>query len=189
LLSALLTALFASLRSRAALQRSVKWPKLTASDRFLCAWLPTTWQDWRSSLILVQLDAVIGWHRKGFRLFRNWRCRYGRRVRFSVATETHQLIRRMRRENPLWGALHFYGELLKLGIHIGETSVRKYYPTSFSFSATIAVDTLLEYRMCDWIDNTIALRMSPNGGIYGYLNLPCRVEVNARLRYEEARVG
>ena len=32
----------------------------------------------------------------------------------------------MSRENPLWGAPHIYGELLKLGITIGETSVAKY---------------------------------------------------------------
>jgi hypothetical protein len=204
LLFALLTALFASLRSRAALQletlallhhlgvhlqRSVKWLKLTASDRFPWAWLSSTWQDWRWSLILVQPEAVIGWHRKGFQLYRNWRRRHGRRGRFSVATETRQPIRRMRREDPLWGALRFHGELLKLGIDIGETSVRKYYPISFSFSATIADDTLLEYRMC-WIDNTIALQMSHSGGqIYGYLNLPCRLDVNACLGYEEVRVG
>jgi len=44
--------------------------------------------------------------------------------------------------------------------------------------------------MCDWIDNVIALQMSHSGGqIYGLLHLPCRGEVNARLRYEEARVG
>jgi putative transposase len=30
------------------------------------------------------------------------------------------------RENPLWGAPHIHGELLKLGIHVGETSVSKY---------------------------------------------------------------
>jgi len=30
------------------------------------------------------------------------------------------------RENPLWGAPHIHGELLKLGIDIGETSVSKY---------------------------------------------------------------
>jgi putative transposase len=30
------------------------------------------------------------------------------------------------RENPLWGAPRIHGELLKLGIHIGETSVSKY---------------------------------------------------------------
>ena len=36
------------------------------------------------------------------------------------------LIRRMSRENPLWGAPRIHGELLKLGIDIGETSVGKY---------------------------------------------------------------
>jgi len=30
------------------------------------------------------------------------------------------------RENSLWGAPHIHGELLKLGINIGETSVGKY---------------------------------------------------------------
>ena len=30
------------------------------------------------------------------------------------------------RENPLWGAPHIHGELLKLGINIGETSISKY---------------------------------------------------------------
>jgi hypothetical protein len=29
-------------------------------------------------------------------------------------------------ENPLWGARHIHGELLKLGINVGETSVGKY---------------------------------------------------------------
>jgi hypothetical protein len=32
----------------------------------------------------------------------------------------------MSRENPLWGAPKIHGELLKLGINIGETSVSKY---------------------------------------------------------------
>ena len=32
----------------------------------------------------------------------------------------------MCRENPLWGAPRIHGELLKLGIDIGETSVGKY---------------------------------------------------------------
>ena len=44
----------------------------------------------------------------------------------AVAAETRQLIRRMSRENPLWGAPRIHGELLKLGIDIGETSVGKY---------------------------------------------------------------
>ena len=40
--------------------------------------------------------------------------------------QVRDLIRRMWRENPLWGAPRIHGELLKLGIDIGETSVSKY---------------------------------------------------------------
>ena len=32
----------------------------------------------------------------------------------------------MSRENPLWGAPHIHGELLKVGIEISETTVAKY---------------------------------------------------------------
>jgi len=140
LLSAILTALFAFFRRRAALQleilalrhqlgvlqRSVKRPKLTASDRLLWAWLSSAWPDWRSALIIVKPETVIGWHRKGFRLYWKWKSRHGRRGRPCVAAETIQLIRRLSRENPLWGAPRIHGELLKLGVDIGETSVSKY---------------------------------------------------------------
>ena len=37
-----------------------------------------------------------------------------------------QLIREMSLANPLWGAPRIHGELLKLGIIIGQTSVAKY---------------------------------------------------------------
>jgi len=43
-----------------------------------------------------------------------------------VSKEIRELIRKMSRENPLWGAPRIHGELLKLGIDIGETSVSKY---------------------------------------------------------------
>ena len=51
------------------LHRSVKRPKLTASDRFLWAWLSGIWPDWRAALVIVKPDIVIAWHRRGFRLF------------------------------------------------------------------------------------------------------------------------
>jgi ABC-type polysaccharide/polyol phosphate transport system ATPase subunit len=63
------------------------------------------------------------------------------------------------------------------------------YPASFSFSPAIADGTLEAYQMCDWIDNAIALQMSRTADqIYGYIHLPCRVEVNARLRGENSPV-
>ena len=40
--------------------------------------------------------------------------------------EIRHLIREMSLANPLWGAPRIHGELLKLGIAIGQTSVAKY---------------------------------------------------------------
>ena len=108
------------------LQRSVKRPKLTAADRFLWAWLSKAWADWRAGLVIVKPQTVIGWHRQGFRLFWTWKVRHGRPGRPRVPQEIRELIRTMSRENPLWGAPRIHGELLKLGINIGETSVSKY---------------------------------------------------------------
>jgi transposase InsO family protein len=139
-LSALWAAVFASFRSRAALQleilalrhslgvlqRSVKRPKLTPADRLLWAWLCAVWKNWQSSLFVVKASTVIGWHRKGFRLFWAWKVRHGKPGRPTVPNEVRALIRTMSRENALWGAPRIHGELLKLGIDIGETSVSKY---------------------------------------------------------------
>jgi transposase InsO family protein len=92
----------------------------------LWAVLSRVWKDWRSALDIVQPATVIAWHRKGFRLFWTWKVRRGKRGRPAVAREVRDLIRRMSRQNPLWGAPHIHGELLKLGITMGETSVAKY---------------------------------------------------------------
>src|SRR4029450_971684 len=108
------------------LRRSVKRPKLTPADRLLWTWLCEVWRDWRSALVIVKPETVIGWHRKGFRLFWTWKVRRGQPGRPPVPKDVRELIRKMSRENPLWGAPRIHGELLKLGIDIGETSVGKY---------------------------------------------------------------
>ena len=109
------------------LQRSArKRPRLTPGDRLLWVLLSRIWSDWRSMLTIVQPDTVVAWHRKGFRLFWTWKIRRGQRGRPVVPREVRELIRRMCRENSGWGAPRIHGELLKLGIDIGETSVSKY---------------------------------------------------------------
>src|ERR1700687_4223144 len=108
------------------LRRSVNRPKLTSGDRLLWAWLCEAWSDWQSSLVIVKPETVIGWHRKGFRLFWTWKVRHGQPGRPAMSKEMRQLMRKMSRENPLWGAPRIHGELLKLGIDIGQTSVGKY---------------------------------------------------------------
>jgi hypothetical protein len=97
-----------------------------AADRCLWDVLSRVWKDWRSALDIVQPTMVIAGHMKGFRLFRTWKLRRGKRGRLAVAREVRDLIRRMSGQNPFWGAPHIHGELLKLGITIGETSVAKY---------------------------------------------------------------
>ena len=43
-----------------------------------------------------------------------------------MSDELRQLIRAMSIANPLWGAPRIHGELLKIGIDVGQTSVAKY---------------------------------------------------------------
>ena len=77
------------------------------------------------TLAIVRPDTVIRWHRAGFRLYWRWRSRR-RCGRPTVSLEIRRLIREMSIVNPLWGAPRIHGELLKLGIEIGQTSVAKY---------------------------------------------------------------
>jgi hypothetical protein len=71
------------------------------------------------------------------------------------------------------------GDVYTVDFHL---EIPELYPASFSFSPAIADGTLAGYTMCDWIDNALALQMSRSDReIYGYLRLPCRVEVNARV--------
>jgi transposase InsO family protein len=109
------------------LQRSArKRPKLTWRDRLLWVCLSRLWSDWRSALAIVKPETVIAWHRTGFRLFWTWKVRHGQPGRPVISREVRDLIRKMCRQNPGWGAPRIHGELLKLGIDIGETSVSKY---------------------------------------------------------------
>ena len=109
------------------LQRSTrKRPTLDAADRLLWVWLSRVWTDWRSALVIVKPETVVAWHRKAFRLFWTWKIRRGKPGRPPVPREVRDLIRLMSKENPGWGAPRIHGELLKLGINIGETSVSKY---------------------------------------------------------------
>ena len=77
------------------------------------------------ALAIVRPATVIKWHRAGFRLYWRWKSR-PRRGRPPVPLEIRRLIREMSIANPLWGAPRIHGELLKLGIAIGQTSVAKY---------------------------------------------------------------
>ena len=66
---------------------------------------------------MARPETVVGWHRQGFRRFWAWKSRR-RRGRPAIRTELRDLIRRISRANPLWGAPRIHGELLKLGLTV-----------------------------------------------------------------------
>ena len=85
------------------LNRQVAGPQLTPLDRFLLVVLASRARFWRSTLLIVQPETVLHWHRLGFRLFWTARSRTTS-VTPRVPAETVALIVEMACENRLWGA-------------------------------------------------------------------------------------
>src|SRR6266853_1623007 len=97
----------------------------TGIDRLVFAGLYRLAPGMLDALAIVKPETVIRWHRAGFRAY--WRGKskpQGGRPRTPV--EIRHLIREMSLANPLWGAPRIHGELLKLGIDVGQTTVAKY---------------------------------------------------------------
>ena len=104
----------------AVFKQSVKRPKLRPRDRVFWVWLSRLWPNWRSALAIVQPETVIKWHRKGFKLYWRWKSRAGKPGRPPIEREIRDLIRRMSRENPTWGAPRIVSELALLGHDVAE---------------------------------------------------------------------
>jgi transposase InsO family protein len=99
--------------------------RLTDADRAFLVWVYRLFPTILSSRRIVRPETVIRWHRKGFRAYWRWRSR-GRCGRPWIHRELRDLIKRMRAENPLWGAPRIHGELLKLGFSVAQSTVAKY---------------------------------------------------------------
>ena len=110
----------------AVLERSVKRPSLHQCDRILWVCLSRLWKDWRTCLMLVQPATVIAWHRQGFKLYWRWKSRNAKPGRPKVEREIRDLVRRMSRDNPTWGAPRIQSELVLLGYDVAESTVSKY---------------------------------------------------------------
>ena len=107
-------------------KQSVKRPKLRPRDRIFWVCLSRLWSNWRLALCMVQPDTVIRWHRQGFKLFWRWKSRSGELGRPPIPRDVRELIQRISRENPGWGAPRICSELLLLGHEVAERTVAKY---------------------------------------------------------------
>jgi len=115
--------------------------RLFLTDRLFWMWLYRVRPQLLDTLVLVKPATVIGWHRKGFRIY--WWRRSRRSGRSKTSTEIRSLIRRISAANPLWGAPRIHGELLKLGVDISQAAL------SHQISEAFPWDTAPRYLLRD----------------------------------------
>ena len=100
-------------------------PRLKATDRLIFVCLYRLFPSLLDASIVFKPETLLRWHRIGFRLFWRWKSRR-RAGRPALSADLRSLVRRISRENPLWGAPRLHGELLKLGIDVAQSTVAKY---------------------------------------------------------------
>ena len=109
----------------AVLKRSVPRPRVRWLDRIYWVRLRRVWSGWKNYLIFVQPAIVVHWHREGWRLLWRWRSR-GTTGRPAIALELREVIRRLSRENRLWGAPRIQAELARLGFKVAKSTVERF---------------------------------------------------------------
>ncbi|MHB8513752.1 MAG: IS3 family transposase [Actinomycetota bacterium] len=105
------------------LRRLVKQPHLRRSDRLFLAAASRILSrgPWNSFMVTPQ--TFLRWHRELVR--RKWTFKQRRGTgRPPLAEDLRELILRMARENPRWGYMRIKGELQKLGMRVGATTIR-----------------------------------------------------------------
>jgi|WetSurMetagenome_2_1015567.scaffolds.fasta_scaffold586395_1 putative transposase len=105
--------------------REKKRPKFKTSYRIFWVLLSKIWDGWKSSLVIVKPDTVIGSHRHGFRLYWRWRSRTNNVGRPSIPRKQIEFIKRISRENLDWVEDKTFEELtIKFGVEHSTSTIR-----------------------------------------------------------------
>ncbi len=111
------------------LNRSIKRPRLTGTDRSLLVLVASRVQALKGAVLIVKPDTLVRWHRQSFRLF--WR----RKSRIQsrpprIPAGTIALIQEMASNNRFTqrapGVKRIQGELLKLNIKVSKRTIARY---------------------------------------------------------------
>src|SRR3990170_777001 len=99
--------------------------RLRGGDRALLTCMTRLWPSLLGAVQVVQPETILRWHRASFKIFWRWKSRH-RAGRPRIDRGLRDVIQRMSRENPLWGAARIHGELLMLGFEVAQSTVSKY---------------------------------------------------------------
>jgi transposase InsO family protein len=99
--------------------------RLRSGDRALLIGMTRLWPSLLGMAQVVQPETILRWHRAGFKMFWRWKSR-NRVGRPKIDRGLRDVIERMSKENPLWGASRIHGELLMLGFEVAQSTVSKY---------------------------------------------------------------
>jgi hypothetical protein len=99
--------------------------RLRGSDRPLLVWMIWLWPNLIGAAQVVQPETILGWHRAGWKAFWRWKSQK-RAGRPKIDRGLRDLIQRMSKENPQWGASRIHGELLMVGFEVAQSTVSKY---------------------------------------------------------------
>jgi ABC-type polysaccharide/polyol phosphate transport system ATPase subunit len=71
------------------------------------------------------------------------------------------------------------GDIVTVSLQL---EIPELYPGAFSFSPFLKERPESDNEICDWIDNAVTVQMARSDKpVYGYLQWPCRVELNSKL--------
>ncbi len=105
------------------LRRTVRRPQLKDRDRAFLAAASRALSRERWASLMVTPQTLLRWHRELVR--RKWTYRRRGPGRPSLDPDVVDLVARLGREYPRWGCVRIQGELRKLGIRVGASTVRR----------------------------------------------------------------
>jgi putative transposase len=107
----------------AVLRRQHSQPRLQPTDRALLAALSRLLPRARWPVFLVRPETLLRWHRCMIR--RHWTYPSTSTGRPPISEQVQQLVMRLARENPRWGYQRIHGEVLRLGVRVSASSIRR----------------------------------------------------------------